>query len=160
MTKTVKKITDFYKQHFLIIDFLLGLFIPTLILFWLRGIIDYKSSLAWIHVNHIAVFGTIIGWVISLFGFTLAGLTILLTCMPSELKSILKSNKYIEMQLYRTFFDSLQLLGIIAILALIAMMLPKYSDAFMMLIFALTGVVILRLQKSIWVLYRIIIGSI
>lgn len=64
------------------------------------------------------------------------------------------------MQLYRTFFDSLQLLGIIAILALIAMMLPKYSDAFMMLIFALTGVVILRLQKSIWVLYRIIIGSI
>lgn len=122
MQRTVRIMSDLYKQHFLAIDFFVGLFVPILILYLLKRVSNYENLLIWFHINYIAVFGTIIGWVISLFGFVLAGLTILLTCMPSELKLLFKGKKNIEMQLYNTFFDTLKLLGFIAILSIIAIL--------------------------------------
>ena len=100
----------------------------------------------------------LINLAISLFGFVLTGITILITCMPEKLKTSLKNaDNIFYKQIYGVFFSSLKILGIISIIALISIFTDTLKYLILYFILACTILLALRLARSVWILKHIII---
>lgn len=142
-----------YDRYFLSGDFIVGVIVSAILFLFL--VYSGKSQLYYENKKEIGLL--LINLAISLFGFVLTGITILITCMPEKLKKALKdSNQIFYSQIYGVFFSSLIILGIITILAVISIFIYKFQFIVLYLMLNCTILLFLRLARSIWVLKHII----
>ena len=142
-----------YDRYFLSCDFIIGVIFSTILFAFL--VYYDKSQFYYENKKELALL--LINLAISLFGFVLTGITILITCMPEKLKTALKnSDKLFYSQIYGVLFSSLNLLGIITILAGISIFTDKFKSLILYLILTCAILLVLRLARSIWVLKHII----
>lgn len=142
-----------YDRYFLSWDFVIGVIFSTILFAFL--VYSGKSQLYYENKKEVGLL--LINLAISLFGFVLTGITILITCMPEKLKKALRdSDEIFYSQIYGVFFSSLIILGIITILAGISIFIYKYQFIILYSILTCAILLVLRLARSIWVLKHII----
>ncbi len=156
MTKvTIIRIRDYYFENFIYIDCILAPLLGVIVVCVVANLEIYHELNEWITSNYRELFFSIIGWSITLFGFVLASVSILVTAISPRLQKTLKYNQHLAKQIYTVHFSALKLLGLIILLALAGVFFPN-PRKFLFFIILLALLVVFRLTWSIWILRKVI----
>lgn len=155
----MKRIRDFYSENFFKIDIFLAPVLGFLVVYVVVNLKIYEELHEWIASNYRELFFSIIGWSITLFGFVLASVSILVTAISPRLQKKFKHNPHLAKLVYDVHFSALKLLGVIILLA-IAGILFSTPYVLLLIMISLTSLIVFRLTWSIWIMRKVIEVSI
>lgn len=153
MMNRIKKCKDTYDRYFLSCDCIVGILLSIGIFTYLV----YTGKAQQYYGNKKEISVMIINMAISLFGFVLTGITILITCMPQKLRKALNTtNRMFYNQIYAVFFSALKLLICATIIAVISVFTNNDSPILFFLTILFAILVTFRIARSIWILKHVI----
>ena len=144
-----------YERHFLFFDALICFIVTSALCMWLRNSLFIHNIITLIYCDKYSFLFNLSTIYLSLFGFMLTGVTILLSNMPERLRHCInyKTNKALGLQIYNVFFSALTMLAVIPLIFLAAVLLPhKYFASCLFICFALTIILISRICRALWIL--------
>lgn len=144
-----------YERHFLFFDALTCFIAALSLCIWLHNTSFIHDIITLIYCYKYSFLFNLSTIYLSLFGFMLTGVTILLSNMPERLRRCInyKPNKALGLQIYNVFFSALTMLAAVPLIFLAAVLLPhKYFAICLFVCFALTIILISRICRALWIL--------
>lgn len=137
------------ERHFIACDSIIGILLSLALYCYLSATGQVQQYCS--NKREIALL--IINISIPLFGFVLAGVTILATCMPQKLKERLNQEEDLfSDQIFNVFFYALNVLMLIIVISVVTIFINHFLPFLLLILLILAAVLIFLIIRSVWIL--------
>jgi hypothetical protein len=147
----------FYKRHFLVIELFLAVFATFIIFIIFSRVFTEDQIHCLILIADKQIYSIIALGAITLLGFIITGVSILITFTETEKLKLLKGSKQYK-TLFDIYFSTIKFLAITTILSVMGILIQDPTKSKILFYLILLGVLIsaIRIWRCVWVLEQII----
>ena len=154
----MRYLRSIWEERFLGLEAWLALFLALMLGLWVYLFQGAEQVMSFLQGQRVVLYRSLAAVASSLFGFSITAMSIVLALYSQERLELLRRSRHAS-KLWKTFFQSTQLLGGLALLSLICLLWDRHDHPRLWLVVLLVAVVsltVLRLARAVWILQKIV----